>query len=402
MNFRHIKRPEIVLLALAAVLRIGGIALSTAHVYSYSANDAIGFSHHARRIAMTTLAGQPQTGLLFRPHLNLLGGMVKIYNLWGLILSPVYLLAGPSAIYARFALATLSVLAVWNIFVLGQTLHSRRTGLIAAFPVAVYPSFVLVHSTLLREATVLFLLTGVARLAIAPPERLSRTSRVVLCGIGLVMTALLRWELWTLELLTVVVGTVVYLDATTNGGVRDWLRTHRTGTLVIAIPVLYGAWRVAERAARYLTSLHLRRAEGRTVYLADVAFRQVPQMLAFAPVAALYFLFTPFPWMVATPADAVIAVEALGNVAFAVAAVWGVRTLVSRSMSARIRAGWVALAIWFVAGSVLFGLGTANVGTAVRHRQMFVWVLYLFGAVGVKWLPRKWAARLPFEIRTQQ
>lgn len=391
MRFRQLRWPEVTLLALTTVLRLGGVVLSTQHINPYALADATRFAAHARRVVVTTLAGHPQTGLLFQPQFDLLAGMVKIYNLWGLAIAPFYFLPGPSTVYARLALAGLGALAVWNIVILGRALHSRAVGLVAAFPVAVYPSFVLVQSTLLREATVLFLLTSVARLAIVSSWR-SWTSRAVLCGLGLVGVTVLRWEMWPLSGLAIAIGVVAYLDMTTDGGVRDWFRAHRAMALVVIVPMLYGAWRVAGHAAYYLTSLHLRRAEGRTAYLDDLTFRQVPQMLAFTPVAACYFLFSPFPWMIGTPADAVVAVEALGNIGFAVTAVWGVRSVIGhmKSMSIRAQAGWVALCVWFLAGVVLFGLGTANVGTAVRHRQMFVWVFYLFGAVGfIEWLPKK-------------
>lgn len=398
MVFRRVQRPEIVVLALAAILRGGGIVLSVLRINPYANHDTTKFTAHAHQIAMTTLAGHPQTGLLFWPHFNLLGGAVKIYNLWGLALSPAYLLWGPSAIYARLVLAALGVFAVWNVFALGRAVHSRWAGLVAALPVAVYPSIVLVQSTVLRESMVLFLLTSVARLAIAPPRRFRRPTRMALAVAGLIGVILLRWELWTLCLFVLVVSAVMYHDLRTDGGVSDWIATYRAGAFVMAILVLYGAWRVAERAARYLTHLHQRRAAGRTVYLADVTFFHVPQMLAFAPVAAAYFLFTPFPWMIATPADVVVALEALGNVFFAIAAVMGIRSLLvrSRPLSIRVRAGWMALCVGFLAGVVLFGLGTANVGTAVRHRQMFVWVMYLFGGVGfIEWLPAEWTDRLP-------
>ncbi|WP_256686334.1 hypothetical protein [Halococcus qingdaonensis] len=331
---------------------------------------------------MTILAGNPQTGLLFSPPLDILGGIVNVYNFWGLVLSPAYLLWGPSDVYARISLAALGVLAVWNVFTLGRFLRSRWVGLLAAVPIAVYPSFVLVESTVLRESAVLFLLTSVVRLAIGPSS-LSQARRIALCGAGLIMLPLLRWELWILEALAISAAAVVYLDARTDGDVRDRLHTHWVGTSALSIAFLYGIWQVSKRAARYLSFLHSERAVGRTAYLASVTFRQPLRMFAFAPVAVVYFLFTPFPWMVGTAADVVVAAEALGNVAFTVAAVRGIRSLLAHQLDWRVSTGWVALGVWVITGSILFGLGTANVGTAVRHRQMFIWVVYLFGAVGI-------------------
>ncbi|EMA55378.1 hypothetical protein [Halococcus thailandensis] len=378
------------LLTLAAVLRLAGIPLSITGINPYATADATGFAARAQDIAMTTLAGHPQTGPLFWLDGHLIVGAVKIYNLWGLTLAPVYLLAGPSTTYARIILAALGVVAIWNVYAIGRALYSRPAGIIAAFPVAIYPSFVLIHATVLREVAVLFLLTSVARLVIVP-SRFSRPVRTLCCVTGLIGAGLLRWDLFFLYIPTIVGGSVVYLIAMTTA-VREWSVSRYSGAVVIAVPIAYVVWQAAKRATSHLSNLRNLRARGRTVYLADIQFPHVPEMLAFAPVAVAYFLFAPFPWMIGAFSDIVVAFEGFGNIGFALAALAGVYTILTQwtALDARHRAGWVALAVWLLAGSVLFGLGTVNVGTAVRHRQMFVWVLYLFGAVGiVEWfLPR--------------
>ena len=85
--------------------------------------------------------------------------------------------------------------------------------------------------------------------------------------------------------------------------------------------------------------------------------------------------------MVHTPADAIVAVEALGNVMLAVAALWGIKYAFRRSPPLT-----VSLLVGFLAASFLYGIVDPNVGIAVRHRQMFIWIVYLIGAIGlVNW-----------------
>jgi hypothetical protein len=120
------------------------------------------------------------------------------------------------------------------------------------------------------------------------------------------------------------------------------------------------------------------RARGRTEYLGWVTPETLTSALSFSWIAAGYFLFSPFPWMIENVQDLVVAVEALVTLGYAVAGVSGVRVCLRETMP-----GTVALLVGLVLGSVLYGLGTANVGTAVRHRQMLVWVIFLFGAVGL-------------------
>ena len=82
--------------------------------------------------------------------------------------------------------------------------------------------------------------------------------------------------------------------------------------------------------------------------------------------------------MIGAAPDVVIALQALGNIAFTIAALCGIRYAFQRAPATT-----VTLAVGFLAAAGLYGIVSANVGTSVRHRQMFFWVVYLFGAIGV-------------------
>jgi hypothetical protein len=141
--------------------------------------------------------------------------------------------------------------------------------------------------------------------------------------------------------------------------------------VVVARPVI-------EPLLRQLAVLRLERANGRAVYLGDVAPQTLPELLAFSWIGAAYFLYAPLPWMVETGSDLLVGFEGLLTLGYTVAAIWGVRWLARRDAPAA--AGLVAgLAV----AVVLYGVGTANYGTGMRHRQMFTWVLFTLGAVGV-------------------
>ena len=69
------------------------------------------------------------------------------------------------------------------------------------------------------------------------------------------------------------------------------------------------------------------RASGRAVYLPDLIPQTVPELIAFSWVGAAYFLYAPFPWMIETIPDLLVAMEGIINIAFTVAAMWGIRSL---------------------------------------------------------------------------
>ncbi|WP_224333820.1 hypothetical protein [Haloprofundus halobius] len=291
---------------------------------------------------------------------------------WGVMLSPFWFLPGPSALYARVGIAFLGAAAVYNVVLLGIQLHSRRAGIVAGVPLAVLPSLVLVHASLLREAVVLFALTSVVRLWLAPPRRLRQTVRVALAVALLLVATALRIENVPFYALVVGVGIVATL--------LERERVPYPSLAVPAVGIVGGLVAASQlpRVTRYLTEIRDARARGRAVYLADALPANGLELIAFSWVAAAYFLFAPFPWMVSTPADLVGMAEGLVTLGFAVASIWGVRS------AGRVApAATVTLLVGLLVGATLYGLANANYGTTIRQRQMFTWVLYLFGGIGV-------------------
>jgi hypothetical protein len=129
---------------------------------------------------------------------------------------------------------------------------------------------------------------------------------------------------------------------------------------------------------RRFNTLRSRRARGRTEYLGWVRFDNLVEMVVFSWIGVAYFLFTPYPWMIETFADVPVAIEAAINLGYTVAAIWGFRTLLHRNTPIA-----VGLAVGLLLGVGLYGFGTVNYGTAVRHRPMFLWVIFIFGAIGI-------------------
>lgn len=356
-------RKHLAVYSLALVPRVIGVFLTTLTGLNPEADaDAVTFGRYAQRAAEALLQGE-----------LIIENVWAIQPTWGTLLAPFWLLPGPHAFYGRLGNAVLGSLAVYNVYVIARHHHSHRAGVFAALPMIVYPSFVAIHSTLLREALVLFCITTATRLAIVPGIFESRWSRSVLAVALLGVATLMRMENMWLFGVVVGVGVGVHLLAVTR---RSSILAY-AGAGVLGV---LGAWSWGALVEKLLSFADTRRlrARGRTAYLPDVLPDSVLEIVAFSWIGAVYFLFSPFPWMVQTPADLLLSLEALGNLILAVAAVFGVRRLVRTAPAAT-----TALLVGLVLGSVLYGLGEANVGTAMRHRQQLVWILYLFAGVGI-------------------
>jgi hypothetical protein len=139
-------------------------------------------------------------------------------------------------------------------------------------------------------------------------------------------------------------------------------------------------------SVEYLAYIRNIRSFGRAVYLPNVIPQTVFELLVFSWIGAAYFLYAPFPWMIETVPDLLFSVEGVVNLGFTIAAVWGVRWLAQRDLPIAF-----ALLVGLIFAVVLYGVGTANYGTGMRHRQMFLWIVFLFGAISL-------SERIAFEM----
>lgn len=350
---------------LAFIVRLAGAAATTVtrSVNPASQKDAVQFGQTAATIAQ----GLPES-----IPVVIDSGPIGTYQLWGSFLSPFWLLPGPSGFYARVANCLLGAFAVYNVYIIARYYHSHRAGVFASAPMIVYPSFVAVHSTLLREAIVLFGLTTAARLVIVKPT--GRSWRSYIGGLAVLYLAYVqRTDNLTIYAVTVAAGLIVYGR---NTGVISRRTLYGIASVspvvfVLSLPIL-------RDGVEYLAKTRQYRAHGDAAYLSEVIPQTVGELIGFSWIGAAYFLYTPFPWMIRSVPGILIGVEGMINVGYTVAGIFGSRFVAQRDSTTG-----VALLVGFAVAVTLYGVGTANYGAAMRHRQMFVWVVFLLGGVGL-------------------
>lgn len=353
--------PLVFILALAT--RWLGVGVTTlTRLNPYSLADANSFARAASEYAVVMAHGEV-------PVVR----FSVIDDVWGVMLSPFWLLPGPSRVYARMGLGVLGALAAYNVYVIARHHHSRQAGLLAVAPLLFFPSLVLAHASVLRDVVVLFGITTAARLLLAPLNDLPRYARYSAAVGALGLATVLRTD--NLPVYLLVVGVAVVLS------VRQIRESFRSWPVTVGAGVAVGGFvivPVAREVIEYLARIRGQRASGRTEYLGWVFPDTVVEAIAFSWIGVAYFLFSPFPWMASTPSDFVVGIEAMITLGFSIAAFSGARVMARQTVP-----GTVALVVGILVASVLYGLGTANVGTAVRHRQMITWALFVLGGIGL-------------------
>lgn len=338
--------------------------------------DAVGFGQSAEMIARGITSGQPYLFISDSTsiaHLLNPFGPGGIYQLWGTFLAPFWLLPGPSGFYARLGNALLAAYAIYNVYLIASYYHSDHAGIIATLPMIFYPSFVAVQSTLLREAMVLFCITIAAKFLITPYGPNSKGLCYLLAGGSMYIALILRPD--NLLIYIVVVFSAIAVYMVYSGRISKWTLII-TGSLlpfgfIFALPYI-------QSGVQFLARTRQLRGQGRAVYLADVVPQTISEVIAFSWIGAAYFLYAPFPWMISTVPDLIISIEGIITIIFTITAVWGLRSFSQKNPPVAI-----GLIIGFSVAIVLYGIGTVNYGTGMRHRQMFLWIVFLFGGIGL-------------------
>jgi len=325
---------------------------------------------HARTAAEIASAG-------FSYEIN----FTNTFDRWGLLLSPFWLLPGPSEIYAQLAVAIVGSLAILNVYLICEHYHSKQAGYLAIAPLALLPSYAFMHAVLQREALLLFSVTTAFVLIFLPNRYVSYPRNYLLATLCLIIAGYLRR--FNMPVILSVGAIVVFVSLITSG--RYTPRRMLYGILTTVSVSIVGLYVVItnwitdlQNATAWLATLRARRARGRATYLTYIIPANLFEFIAFSWVGAVYFLFAPFPWHFEVINDLPGLLESAVGLGFLVFSFTGIKTVGEKAPVAVI-----TLIAALVVYSVLFGYGTANYGTALRHRQAVFWIILVFGAIGI-------------------
>lgn len=375
MNKRYTQ--GVLIFVIAFAVRVVAVTVTTVtDLNPDSQADAVKFGDTAALIARGLAKGAPYRyteSAIDLSELLFPMASVDVYTLWGTFLAPFWLLPGPSGFYARLGNAFLGTFAIYNVYLISRRFHSHHAGVVASLPLVLYPSVIAVQSTLLREAIILFGITTTVRFLLIPPERLSRLFSYILAGFFLHISLLQRSDN------ALIIGTAIAAALTAYAVESGYLsqRSIKIGVPLSSVAFFF-ALPLVRRGVNYLARIRELRTRGRAVYLPDAIPRTIVEFIAFSWVGAAYFLYAPFPWMVKTVPDLLVGIEGLINLVFTIAAIWGIRSMGKKNPPATI-----ALFLGLTVAVIMYGVGTANYGTGIRHRQMFIWVIFLFGGIGI-------------------
>ena len=118
------------------------------------------------------------------------------------------------------------------------------------------------------------------------------------------------------------------------------------------------------------------RATGGSAYLQGMQYHSLIDMLLFAPIRFVYFLFGPFPWRITNPLMLLAFVESM---AILVIFYLFIKDLIINKTLAKWKST-IFMIIFFLIGITASSLIDSNYGTAIRHKMNYVFVLFILAS----------------------
>jgi len=317
------------------------------------------------------------------------------YAAYTLPLGLLYTVFGTSEPLGQFLNTVLGLGVILNLHRLATLWFSRRTADYTALFAALYPYGWVLGGTLNRDMMVVFCITLLFRSLTELQNQARRGSGVVLWLLALgslFYMTMLRPPLFILGTLAMFVFWVVSPQASLKrGSLFRTVRLMALGLLMFLTVTMYFL------VGRYYTprtdmgqevtqfsdvdsmNERLKISENAaSAYLKGVTYSSYHQVVTAMPLASCYFLFSPFPWQVSSVKQTLGILDSTWLILVAIYFLRGIRPLYRGHR----KVAWALLA-FLVVGITTSSVLQANVGSAMRHRTMFTFLMFPVAVYGM-------------------
>ncbi|MDF9845164.1 MULTISPECIES: glycosyltransferase family 39 protein [unclassified Paenibacillus] len=303
-----------------------------------------------------------------------MSGNVKYYTY---LATSVYYIFGSNPVFMMLLNVLWGTLSIILIYRIGSELFNEKSGKLAAFILAFWPSHILFSAMNMRDSLATILILALL-LNLIKWIKYSKGSSLFLVVVLLIGNIMIRQQNAALLGGTVLPLIVLFAIKRAHPLLKPiWVIAGFGGLLG-----LFGvAWKLG-----YLSALDISyviremnyRTDGGSAYLTSMQYSSWLDIIIYAPVRLIFFLFTPFLWQAYNLQQALSAVESLILMFFSAVVIKNIRLL--RGVSKNKLAMTAFILICFI-GLLANSIIDSNTGTAVRHKLQFlcmVFVLYSY------------------------
>jgi membrane protein CcdC involved in cytochrome C biogenesis len=329
-------------------------------------------------------------------HLDFFGNLPHIfigYSAYAVPLGFLYFVFGNSELVGQLFSTLLGLGVLYNLYHLALICFNRQVANLTALGMALYPYGWILGTTLNRDIAIAFFITWLFRVLAEAQDCHCTSSRTCRYAIGLgciLYLTLLRPPLLLLCGLTLLIYLLIQKRGfSISSNVFKSLKILVFSMIIaaIAISIFFAkdhlsSFRLTGQAIQLTSIDNLNHRlesseEAGSAYMAGTRYTSTKDILSVMPLATVYFMYSPFPWQVRSPKQALGLVDSILLLIITYFFLKGVKTFYRRR-----RKFAVALLTFLILGFCTSSLLQSNVGAAMRHRTMFFFLMVPIAAYG--------------------
>jgi hypothetical protein len=301
---------------------------------------------------------------------------------WGMsyLIMPIYLLFGPNILASQSFCAVFgAATAPMAYFCSLRMFANKRVAKFAAVAIALFPSFVIWSSQLMKDGLIIFLLVLTMTMVLQLQEKFSYAALAILV-FALFGIISLRFYIFYMVAIAVAGSFIVGLSSSIRSIARRTIAMIVIGLALTYLGVLRNASVDLERYGT-LESVQVSRQNLATAagsgFGEDIDVSTAEGAISAVPTGFIYLMLAPFPWSVSNFRQAITLPEVLvwwAMIPLMAAGLWyAVRHRLRSTLSVLLFSMMLTLA---------YSIFQGNVGTAYRQRTQIQVFLFIFVAVG--------------------
>lgn len=301
---------------------------------------------------------------------------------WGMnyLVASIYLITGKNLLAGQAFCAVIGAATAPLVFFCSRMIYNNlKVAKIAAFSIAIFPSFIIWSSQLMKDGLVIFLLVSTMILTMRLSEKFHPVTLVLLisCLFGVLS---LRFYIFYMVLVAVVGSFVVGLS---KSNTSILFRLLLTAVLGVALTYFGPGERMSAQLTTFgnLERMQISRSDlakrANTGFNEDMDISTVEGALAAIPLGFTYLMLAPFPWQAENLRQAITIPEVIVWWMMIPFILFGLGyTIKNRSRAA------LPILIFSLLLTVAYSLFLGNIGTAYRQRTQIQVFFFIFVAVG--------------------
>ncbi len=339
--------------------------------------DALGYHFSGTRL-MEIWAGIPvpddqTTRLVLNPY----------DSGWGMnyIVAPIYMVFGSSILVAQSFCGFVGALTTPMVYYCAENIfNNKRVAKISAVFIAVFPSFVIWSSQLLKDGLIIFLLITVMTIVLQLQKKINYTLIVllILCLLGIMS---LRFYIFYMVAISVAGSFLIGLGTSVKSMVRNAIVVILLGLALTYMGVIKDASSNFDEYANLERIQYTREAlqrEADSAFGEDTDVSTTSGAIGAIPMGFLYLMMAPFPWQVQKLSQVLIFPEIFAwwcLIPILLIGLW-------YTLNNRLRAA-IPVLLFSIMLSISYSIFQGNVGMAYRQRTQIQVFLFMFIAVGI-------------------